>query len=598
MSRTIVSTLGAGSALALVFASAAMAQDPQLPASHGSVTLEAGFPDDPHSIGLRAGGAYGAHGLDQSCYGFVNEAPNVTLNYTAGDYPLYLSAASDTDTTMMVSTPDGSVVCDDDSGQGMFDPGILIEEPVSGAYQIWVGTYDAGVGLPPAMLHISEVDFFADNPFSNPIRPDMRPEHSASLRAGFRNDPRRYEVTAGGDIDMGAGGTGCFGYSGQAPDLVVDYRAGDFPLFFSGEGEFDGTLAVHTPSGEYLCDDDSAGDLDPGIVITEPETGRYAVWYGTLSEMGEQAGTLYVSELGFDGVDTRLDLSAPARHGNIELTGGFSPDPYNMDIRAGGDRDANLGVMGQTVASGYCTGHVTAEPTAELRFEAGDLPLYISASADEDLTLLVNAPDGAWLCDDDGSDGLNPGLTIDAPQSGVYDIYVGTYGERDAPVPAALHISELGYGPEATSSDDVWDEDMTPADITLPALFGDHTLTGGFLPDPYTIELTAGGPLDAGTATESSMWCAGYITQAPSVELYYDGAAELHIYATSEADTTLAVNRPDGSWVCDDDGGEGLDAGLSFEADASGIYDIYVGTFGGQEAPATLNISEIGRPQD
>lgn len=601
MTCTTLRYLAAGTALALM-AGTALGQTPGATPSHGTVVLEAGFPDDPHSVGVRAGGAFDATRLDQNCAGFVNEAPNLALDYRAGTYDLYISAASDADTTLAVSGPDGSVHCDDDSGTGALDPGVQITEPASGRYQIWVGTYQAGIGLPPAMVHISETGFHGGNPYSRRLEPDAPAEHGATLRAGFRDDPRRFEVTAGGDVDAGAGGTGCFGFAGQAPDLALDYRAGDFPLFISGEGEFDGVLAIRAPDGSWSCDDDTAGDLDPGLVFAAPESGRYAIWYGTLGDVGEQAGTLFVSEIGFDGVDTSLDLTLPARHGELVLRTGFTPDPRSVNIMAGGELDADLALAGQTVAAGFCVGYVTREATLELDFAAGGLPLFVSASGEDDLTLMVNAPDGAWLCDDDSSDGVNPGLSFDAPQSGVYDIYVGTYSQGGAPVPAALHISELGFGPEGTiqPGDGDWtDGDGIPADISLPAIFGDHVLEAGFLPDPYTIDLTAGGPLDAADAVDD--WsCPGYITEAPSVQLAYDGSGPLHVYVESDqgADTTLAVNTPDGSWRCDDDGGPGFDAGLTFETGTSGVYDIYVGTFGGNPAEARLAISEISRPQD
>lgn len=594
--------LAAGSVLALM-AGTAPAQTSGAQPSHGTVVLEAGFPDDPHSVGVRAGGAYDAMRLDQSCSGFVNEAPNLALDYEAGDYDLYISAASDADTTLAVSGPDGTIHCNDDSGESGLNPGLQISGPASGRYEIWVGTYQAGIGLPPAMVHISETGFHADNPYSRSIEPDYPAEQSARLRAGFRDDPRRYEVTAGGDVDVGNDGTGCYGFAGQNPDLAMDYRAGNLPLFISGEGEFDGILAVQAPDGSWSCDDDTAGDLDPGVMFEAPASGRYAIWYGTLSEIGEQAGTLFVSEIGYDGVDHSLDLTLPARHGDATLETGFVPDPRTIDIRAGGELDADMAVAGQTVASGYCAGYVTREPAVELDYSAGDLPLLISASGEEDLTLMVNAPDGAWLCDDDGSDGLDPGIAFDVPQSGIYDIYVGTFGQGGDLVPAALHISELGFGPEGSiepgAGEDWYDESQTPVDIALPAIYGDHTLVAGFLPDPYTVSLIAGGPLEAAEAVDD--WsCSGYLTEAPSVELNYDGSGPLHVYMESEegADTTLAVNAPDGSWHCDDDGGAGFDAGLTFETGTSGIYDIYVGTFGGEEAPALLNISEIDRPRD
>ena len=596
----LASSFAAGTALALITATS-LAQTPGAEPAYGTIGFTAGAGEDPRSAGVRAGGAFGAHRLDEACSGFISEAPVLALDYEAGEDDLYISAASDADTTLVVIAPDASVHCNDDAGE-RYDPGVVVSDPASGRYQIWVGTFEPGIGLPPAMVHVSGTGFHDANPWSRRLDPERPAEHSERLAAGFRDDPRRFEVSAGGDLDIGAGGTGCYGYAGEGPDLALDYRAGRDPLYISGEGEFDGVLAVHTPGGEWVCDDDSAGDLDPGVVLADPASGRYAIWYGTYSETGERPGTIIVSEVGLDGVDRRLDPGAAARHGTIALESGFTPDPRTLDITAGGARDALPGQGEIRVAAGYCTGFVTAEPALELDYTAGGFSLMISASGEEDLTLAVRAPDGTWHCDDDGSQGVDPGVAIDAPQSGVYAIYAGTFSDTGAMVPAALHVSEIGFGPDGTiepGAEEPWGEDFqTPLDITLPAIYGDHTLEAGFPPDPYAVELEAGGPLDAYDAIGGAEYCAGYVTEAPSVELAYSGAAELHVYVTSGGDTTLAVNTPDGSWVCDDDGGTGVDAGLSFPAGASGVYDIYVGTYGGEILPATLNISEIGRPQD
>ncbi|WP_375283742.1 hypothetical protein [Marinicauda pacifica] len=605
MVRNCVGTLAAGTALSLVFAAAAAAQSADLPPAQGSAELRAGFADDPHSIGVRAGGPFDAQALTGSCYGYINEAPNAVLQYQAGDYDLFLSAASDEDTMLAVSAPDGSVICDDDGAGEGFNPGIHIEDPQSGRYAIWVGTYGAGVGLPPAMLHISETGFHSSNPYSRTIEPDMAPGERDRLRAGFRNDPRRYEVSAGGDQSLASGGTGCYGQDTQAPDVWIDYSAGDLPLFITGEGDFDGVLAVHTPSGGYLCDDDSAGSLNPGIAISEPESGRYAIWYGTLGQGPAQPGTVLVSEIGFSGVDSSLDLSLPARHGDVALTGGFPEDPHTVAIQAGGASAANLATAGQLVAGGYCTGYVTREPAVELDFTTGDLPLYISAAGEQDLTLMVNTPDGAWFCDDDGSEGVNPGLVFENARSGIYDIYVGTYSQADTLVPAELFISELGFGatgdytPETHDTYEEFDwqeEEGEPLDISLDAVFATIELAQGFTPSPYVIDLQAGGEEPVSSGIETDQYCAGYATQAPSVELTYSGSAPLAIYTEGDGDTTLAVNLPDGRWACDDDGGDSLNAGLSIPGDAQGTYDIYVGSFGGDTVPTSLVISEGALP--
>ena len=136
-----------------------------------------------------------------------------------------------------------------------------------------------------------------------------------------------------------------------------------------------------------------------------------------------------------------LDFALPANYGATTLSGGFTPDPFTVDLHAGGDVSVADAVNG----SGPCRGYVTMAPDFALNFTPGSLDLYISAASATDTTLVVNAPDGSWWCDDDGGEGmLDPGIRFTNPQAGVYDIWVGTYSQRD-PAPARLNISELGF---------------------------------------------------------------------------------------------------------------------------------------------------------
>jgi hypothetical protein len=70
---------------------------------------------------------------------------------------------------------------------------------------------------------------------------------------------------------------------------------------------------------------------------------------------------------------------------------------------------------------------------------AGILPLIFSVQSPADTTLVVNDPNGNWLCNDD-TDGLNPEVRIDGPIAGRYDVWVGTYN-TGALEPATLQIS-------------------------------------------------------------------------------------------------------------------------------------------------------------
>ena len=90
--------------------------------------------------------------------------------------------------------------------------------------------------------------------------------------------------------------------------------------------------------------------------------------------------------------------------------------------------------------------------------------------------------------------------------------------------------------------------------------------------------------------------CRGYISGAPSYRLTFNpgGTLPLILSAGAESDVTLIVRGPDGTWHCDDDGGEGLNAALTLADPFSGDYAIWVGTYGsGLTAPAALHVSEL-----
>ena len=574
-------------AVAIASAGAAQAQDPDQAPAYGSTTLRAGFADDPRSVAVQAGGAIDASNLSSNCWGNISYPPSYAVDYTAGGFDLFFSAASDADAVLAVRDPSGGWHCDDDGGEGAFNPGVEITDPDSGRYVIYVGTFSS-VGYNPAMLHISEIGFFADNPFSQAPDPDLPPTYDMiRLREGFMPDPQTFDLQAGGDIeaDRNPAGEWCAGYIAEAPDYVLDYdTSGGLPLHISMQSERDGTLAVAGPDGQWHCDDDSAGDLNPGVSIANPQSGRYAIWGGTYSDGPLSPATLYISELGWLGDEMQtLDWSAEPAIGTVELASGFIPDPHSVEVIAGGEVDVDQAGIG-----GSCWGYASVEPTYDLYYEAGDYDLYISSVSNAvDTVLIVNAPDGSWWCDDDSAGDLNSGITFDAPESGLYDIWVGTFGGGQGP--ATLHISELGYG-EVVAAE--------PLDYTLESNYGGIALEAGFTPDPHTVDLAAGGPVSAEEAVDWS--CRGYVTTQPDYELEYTaGDWELFISVTSEADTTLVVNDPNGEWHCNDDGAAGLNPGLTFSDPESGVYDIWVGTYmSGSPREAQLHISELGYPED
>ncbi len=267
------------------------------------------------------------------------------------------------------------------------------------------------------------------------------------------------------------------------------------------------------------------------------------------------------------------DPSANPTYGSVSLRSGFLPDPFTRNVTAGGSILTNLGGV---------RAHVAAAPDFRLHYQAGNLPLIIRASSGSDTTLLVNLPNGQWIANDDGGKGLNPSITIPQPMSGRYDIFVGTYSKKLSP--ARLVISERG----AVAPNPGGNVNNGQPNPNLNPTYGSVNLRANFLPDPFVRQLTAGGPIATQLGGVSS-----HVTQAPDFRLNYQaGGMRLTIRVESATDTTLLVNLPNGTWIANDDAGGNRNPSITFNAPPSGRFDIWVGTFGNNSAPARLIITE------
>ena len=127
-------------------------------------------------------------------------------------------------------------------------------------------------------------------------------------------------------------------------------------------------------------------------------------------------------------------------------------------------------------------------------------------------------------------------------------------------------------------------------DPNAPPTYGSVKLRLGFQPDPYTKNLTAGGPIKTKLGGVNA-----HVARAPDFSLHYNAEnaiLQLRIFVESRGDTTLLINLPNGTWVANDDGGVGNNPQIIFPKPQSGRYDIWVGTFGPNNVAATLKISE------
>lgn len=137
--------------LALTSVGAASAQN--LPPSYGTQTFSTAEGGEV-SIDLQAGGNINAQQvLGPACVGMVAQAPDFRVQIQgAGTVGLDASVQSTADTTLIISTPDGQWLCNDDS-DGL-NPAIGIGSARAGLYDIWVGTFDMA-GWPSARLTVA-----------------------------------------------------------------------------------------------------------------------------------------------------------------------------------------------------------------------------------------------------------------------------------------------------------------------------------------------------------------------------------------------------------------------------------------------------------
>jgi serine protease Do len=294
-----------------------------------------------------------------------------------------------------------------------------------------------------------------------------------------------------------------------------------------------------------------------------------------------------------------LDYMLDPTFGEDSLESGFMPDPYTVELISGGNID--VGVLG---LGSECTGYALDAPDFRLNW-SGESPFgmnifFVPMEAGEDATLIINDPNGNWHCNDDYYM-FDPLIEFAETLEGQYDIWIGSY-LSDEYIEGTLYITELGLDPESVQGDaDGGDDDggMTGGqlDFTQPPNYGEEYLEAGFLPDPFELPMTSGGPVDV-YSLDLGPSCTGYATSAPDFRFQWSGdAMSLRIFFASGGDfddTTLIINDPYGNWVCSDDAAGTFSPMVEIDNPEEGQYDVWVGSYSESELiDGTLYITEL-----
>lgn len=116
--------------------------------TYGSATAGPGF---SRTIEVAAGGPIAASEVSR-CRGSINGPPDYDIRFepSLGGIALVITAQSAADTILVVQTPSGAFVCDDNSGGGL-NPRVSFPSLVAGVYHVWVGSASSSTpGLFPA----------------------------------------------------------------------------------------------------------------------------------------------------------------------------------------------------------------------------------------------------------------------------------------------------------------------------------------------------------------------------------------------------------------------------------------------------------------
>jgi hypothetical protein len=271
----LIKTLAAASLAGLSLTGMAAAQDLSAEPTFGSLLMDATLGSQRTTTRVMSGGPVSASDLGDDCAGHISEAPTTRVDYSGGGARLRLVASSQSDVSLVVRSPEGEWLCNDDAPYGDFDPFLEIEAPVAGHYDVWVGAvgwaWSTGDPTPTELYVINlqegERDARAASSFTH-----------FELEPGFPDEDFYAIIDADGALARSTLGRGCRGETDIQPNMSVNYGSGGEFLTIQADSATDLILAVRTPDGDLECHD----PLYPNVFVTlqNPESGRYDIWIG------------------------------------------------------------------------------------------------------------------------------------------------------------------------------------------------------------------------------------------------------------------------------------------------------------------------------
>lgn len=268
------------------------------------------------------------------------------------------------------------------------------------------------------------------------------------LQEGFMLDPYIVRVLAGNGRDASELDDACVGEIGAQPNAVLDWSGETAFLNIFVYSDQDVTLAIVTPDGDVLCNDDADGfTLDPIVTLEDPAEGNYEIYVGSVGVEGPAHGVLAFTEIDIAEEISTLDLAPlldrqdrpdPAEFslptidlsrlratqagafGDAELADGF--ETIEVTAVAGGEHP----VFGETENGTICAGFFSIVPAYSFTWDGGG-EFTVHFEGEENASLLLVTPDGVVCHDNDEDGNLNPVIDILDGAEGEYDVHIGSF---------------------------------------------------------------------------------------------------------------------------------------------------------------------------
>jgi len=295
---------------------------------------------------------------------------------------------------------------------------------------------------------------------------------------------------------------------------------------------------------------------------------------------GDKPFTLYLR----DAVEDKLAALNRA-YVAVDLQAGFPLDPFLVSVNGGGELDASI-------LNEQCKGYINPSPTLSINWTGSADLARVFTYSDADPMLVIQTPDGKFLCSDDANALLlDPQIEISKPSPGKYNMWVGSAAAKQllptilvlttrSDVNAAnFQLAALVKRPALPQTDGETSVNA-PAKIVTDALARYKGTVGGPLgATPLTQELKSAGTLAAFELAGTDAQCNGYIGDAPDFVFEVNSALDqMTLWFASKQDATLFVVGPHGAVTCNDDSAsDNANPSVTIQKPAQGRYGVFVG---------------------